>query len=153
MQRNHAPIRPKSLDTRRCDSESLSVALGNITNMLGIVIERLDKTESKLESMERKINSPLSSSATSGAEAKRKIPTIVRVSVFPCILVLYINMLIHMHFYVLFCRQRPGKFTRPCLMVMSSLDLIFLLSKNIFCFFWLELVHIVTFLELTTRTV
>ena len=85
VQRNHAPIRPKSLDTRRCDSESLSVALGNITNMLGTVIERLDKTESKLESIERKINSPLSSSATSGAEAKRKIPTIVRVSVFPCI--------------------------------------------------------------------
>ena len=62
-------------------SSSLSSVLGNITNMLGSVIERLDKTESKLESMERKLNSPSSSSAGSGAERKRSVPPVVRVSV------------------------------------------------------------------------
>ena len=62
--------------------ESLSAVLGNITNTLGAVMERLDKTESKLESMERKLNSPSSSSAASGADTKRKIPIIVRVSLF-----------------------------------------------------------------------
>lgn len=59
--------------------ESLSAVLGNITNMLGTIIERLDKQESKLESMERKINTP-SSSAGSGSDNRRKVPTVVRVS-------------------------------------------------------------------------
>lgn len=69
-----------STDSRRCNDgkESLSAVLGNITNMLGTVIERLDKQESKLESMERKINTP-SSSAGSGSDNRRKVPTIVRV--------------------------------------------------------------------------
>ena len=84
MQQNHVPVRPKSLnmDSQRNGSESLSAVLGNITNMLGTVIERLDKTESKLQPVERKLNSPSSSnsSAASGADTKRKIPTIIRVS-------------------------------------------------------------------------
>lgn len=80
VQRIHVPAQsdPKGGD----GGESLSAVLGNITNMLGAVIERLDKTESKLESMERKLNSPSSSSAASGADTKRKIPIIVRISLF-----------------------------------------------------------------------
>ena len=80
VQHIHVPAQsdPKGGD----GGESLSAVLGNITNMLGAVIERLDKTESKLESMERKLNSPSSSSAASGADTKRKIPIIVRVSLF-----------------------------------------------------------------------
>lgn len=58
--------------------------LGNITNILGTVIKHLDWTESKLESMERKLNTP-SSSAGSGAERKRSVPPVVRVCTCSCI--------------------------------------------------------------------
>ena len=89
----HTPVlrrnvfsQPKTLNMKGVDEEreSLSAALGNITNMLGAVIERLDKTESKLESMERKINTPSSSSSGSGTDNRRKVPTVVRVSSFDC---------------------------------------------------------------------
>ena len=56
----------------------ISSVLGEITNMLGTVIERLDKTESKLHSMERQLMTP-SSSAASGSDNKRIVPTVVRV--------------------------------------------------------------------------
>ena len=89
-------------------SSSLSNVLGNITNMLESVIEPLGKTESKLESMERKLNSPAFSSAGSGAERKRSVPPVVRVSViviistmpFCCLLLIcyYIS-----HLYSLWC--------------------------------------------------
>ena len=45
--------------------------------MLRKVLERLDKTESKIESMERKLQSQSSSSGVSGSECR---PTVVRVS-------------------------------------------------------------------------
>lgn len=81
--RRNRSAQPKvlSTDSTRCNNgkESLSAVLGNITNMLGTVIERLDKQESKLESMERKINTP-SSSGGSGSDNRRKVPTVVRVS-------------------------------------------------------------------------
>ena len=48
--------------------------------MLGAIIERLDKTEIKLESMERKINTPSSFTSGSGIDNRRKVPTVVRVS-------------------------------------------------------------------------
>ena len=84
----HTPVlrrnvfsQPKTLNMKGVDEkESLLASLGNITNMLGAVIERLDKTESKLESVERKINTPSSSSAGSGTDNRRKVPPIVRVS-------------------------------------------------------------------------
>ena len=64
-----------------CDSESnLTAVLGDISNMLGKVMERLDRTESKIESMERSLNSQPSSSGASGSEHRRKVPTVVRVS-------------------------------------------------------------------------
>ena len=47
--------------------------------MLGTVIERLDKTESKLNSMERQLMTPSSSAA--GSDNKRIVPTVVRVCV------------------------------------------------------------------------
>lgn len=58
-----------------------SSVLGEITNLLGSVIERLDKTESKLDSMERKLQTT-SSSAASGSDSKRVVPTVVRVRNF-----------------------------------------------------------------------
>ena len=79
--RRNRSAHPKVLSpdsTRYSGKESLSAVLGNITNMLGTVIERLDKQESKLESMERKINTP--SSGGSGSDNRRKVPTVVRVS-------------------------------------------------------------------------
>ena len=86
---NHTPkthfssTRPKTLnmDKSPAGGESygnLSSVLGEITNMLGTVIERLDKTESKLDSMERQLKTP-SSSAASGSDGKRTVPTVVRV--------------------------------------------------------------------------
>ena len=53
---------------------------GDISNILGKVLERLDKTESKIESMERNLQSQSSSSGVSGSEHRRKVPTVVRVS-------------------------------------------------------------------------
>ena len=56
--------------------------LGEITNMLGTVIKRLEKTESKLESMERKFISNSSSGSSSERMTKKKsIPKVVRVSI------------------------------------------------------------------------
>ena len=137
--RKSVPTQPRALNVGAKrgfdDKETLSAALGNITNMLGSVIERLDKTESKLESMERKLNSPSSSSSGSGADAKRKVPTIVRVSyiivcVCVCVLPLCVQSMCSVNCTSFICRQRPEKCIRPCLMVTNSLDLIFLLSKQ-----------------------
>ena len=79
--------RPKTLNMDASpagDSGSyLSSVLGEITNMLGTVIERLDKTESKLDSMERQLKTP-SSSAASGSDGKRTVPTVVRVGTCTC---------------------------------------------------------------------
>ena len=55
--------------------------LGEISNMLGTVIKRLEKTESKLESMERRLEKSSSSSGSSSeAISKKKVPQVVRVS-------------------------------------------------------------------------
>lgn len=61
----------------------IGAVLGEITNMLGTVIKRLDKTELKLESMERKLintSSSGSSSERTGTAKKRDVPKVVRVS-------------------------------------------------------------------------
>ena len=78
--RNHDPKVLNMGTSERSDdhASSVSYALGEITNMIGKVIDRLDKTESKLESMERKLLTSSSSSA-SGSEHKRIVPAVVRV--------------------------------------------------------------------------
>ena len=60
---------------------NITLVLGDISNMLGKVLERLDKTESKIESMEHNLKSQSSSSGMSSCEHRRKVPTVVRVSV------------------------------------------------------------------------
>ena len=59
---------------------NMTSVLGDISNMLGKVLERLDKSESKIESMERTLRLQSSSSGMSGSEHRRKVPTVVRVS-------------------------------------------------------------------------
>ena len=88
--KNHfSSSRPKTLNMDASPAHAgdggsnLSSVLGEITNMLGSVIERLDKTESKLNSMERQLKTP-SSSAASGSDGKRTVPTVVRVGTCTC---------------------------------------------------------------------
>ena len=59
---------------------NMTSVLGDISNMLGKVLERLDITESKIESMERTLRLQSSSSGMSGSEHRRKVSTVVRVS-------------------------------------------------------------------------
>ena len=62
----------------------IGAVLGEITNMLGTVIKRLDKTELKLESMERKLSNTSSSGSSlerACAAKKRDVPKVVRVSI------------------------------------------------------------------------
>ena len=60
----------------------IGAVLGEITNMLGTVIKRLDKTELKLESMERKLSNTSSSGSSSERTAKKRdVPKVVRVSI------------------------------------------------------------------------
>ena len=81
--RRHAP-KVLNMGASSCgQNENFSSALGELTNMLGVVIERLDRHESKLESMERVLKSP-SSSATSGSDHKRTVPPVVRVRAMYC---------------------------------------------------------------------
>ena len=62
-------------------SRSMDVQLGEITNLLGTVVKRLEKTEMKLQSIEEKLNSSSSSSAGSSVEKKMIVPQVVRVSI------------------------------------------------------------------------
>ena len=59
----------------------INAVLGEITNMLGTVIKRLEKTESKLESMERRLVNNSSGSSSKQATKKRCVPKVVRVSI------------------------------------------------------------------------
>ena len=79
--RSHAP-KLLNMGTSSCHSESehLWSVSGDLTNMLGRVIERHVKHESKLESIECTLSSP-SSSVSSGSECKRVVPTVIR----PCL--------------------------------------------------------------------
>ena len=62
--------------TSTSSDPNLAVVLGDISNMLGKVMER---TETKIESMERNLISQSLSSGTSGSDERRKVPTVVRV--------------------------------------------------------------------------
>lgn len=54
--------------------------LGKISNLLGEVLKRLERTEAKLESVEHKLESS-SLSSSSCSEKKREVPQIVKVNV------------------------------------------------------------------------
>ena len=68
----------------------INSVLGRISNMLETVIEHLDKTESKIECLQHSFKSLSSSTGTSGSERCRKVPTVVRVSVFIIIIIIII---------------------------------------------------------------
>ena len=64
-------------------SSTLATALGELTNTLNQVVKRLEKTETRIRSMEEKIDShstSLSSSSNDSRKKSRTIPVIVRVS-------------------------------------------------------------------------
>ena len=65
--------------TSTSSDPNLAVVLGDISNMLGKVMERLERTETEIESMERNLISQSLSSGTSGSDERRKVPTVVRV--------------------------------------------------------------------------
>lgn len=81
------PGRPKSNELVRSPSdgsqESSAVlsALSELTSTLNKVVKRLEKTECRIQSMEDKMDSTVSSSASdSRRKSIRKVPVIVRVS-------------------------------------------------------------------------
>ena len=98
----HTPTgRPKSNEiTRRLpssgatdDSSAVLSALGELTSTLNKVVKRLEKTEHRIQSMEEKMDSSISSSASdSRRKTGRKVPVIVRVSVY--------SNLTHVHVHV-----------------------------------------------------
>ena len=76
---------PKTLSCSNTESGQVGLvaALGELTNTLYEVVKRLDKQESRMESIEQKLLSPSSSSNTSSCESckqKRTVPLVVRVS-------------------------------------------------------------------------
>lgn len=81
------PTRPKSSELVRSrsdggqDSSAVLSALGELTSTLNKVVKRLEKTECRIQSMEDKMDSTLSSSASdTRRKSIRKVPVIVRVS-------------------------------------------------------------------------
>ena len=58
---------------------SLVSVLGDLTNTVGQLAKRLDKQDSRLESIERKISS---AGSDSGGSKQQKVPAVVRVSIF-----------------------------------------------------------------------
>ena len=65
--------------TSTSSDPNLAVVLGDISNMLGKVMEQLERTETKIESMEQNLISQSLSIGTPGSDEQRKVPTVVRV--------------------------------------------------------------------------
>ena len=60
-------------------TSNVASVLGELTNTLKQIVNRLDKQETRLASMENKIESPAVSSSSSGGSQRPKIPLAVRV--------------------------------------------------------------------------
>lgn len=69
---------PEQQLSSRVSASDVIAALGEVTNTLHQVVDHLDKQESQLKSLEKKVSSTTSSSSESGKTPK--VPSIVRVS-------------------------------------------------------------------------
>lgn len=105
----HTPARPlteihpkKLRDVNDSDSGAVD-DLGKISHLLSQVLQRLERTEAKLDSVEHKLESSSSLSSSSSSEKKRKVPQIVKV-------IFVVKLLIKLQM-VLF-RQKQGEHTK-----------------------------------------
>ena len=72
------------INTSYYDEHYIGTVLGDISNKLGKVMKRLERTEPKVDQMESKLQGSLSSSGSEPTSRKRSISKVVRVCNLPC---------------------------------------------------------------------